>query len=536
VRAALSLRVLMIAVLVAGVAWRVGRYAAHWPLWGDEAFVAVNLVDRDFAGMLRPPLEYGQIVPIGFLWAELAIAKVLGLSEWSMRLLPLLSGLAAFLLGWRLAVAVLDRRSALLAVAVLAASFYPVRHGVEVKPYAGDICVAVVMLWLAWRLKDRLGSIGLWIALTGVGVAAVWFSLPSIFVIGGVGLFLAWRGLVSRGLRYWVPLAIFAVITFASFACMYYVFAGPNTRANPWYWNIPTWQESFPPLKRPWLIPWWLLKVHAGNMLAYPVGGKNFGSAATLLLVVIGAVSLWRRGRRDGVVLLLAPLLPALGAAALRLYPYGTSTRVMLFMAPSFCLLAGAGLMAIFRRLRFGRTRAKAVRIVVVLLLIVAMVGLALDVLWPYKRRSNLVAKQTVQAIVANFSPGDRVLVGNGRENGQYLRRINGPDRSVFRFYLSTLSPVRLAWAVPPEQIKPVPADTWLVYFEKPKGADIADEEVRDEQFQAYLRQVIDRLGPPCVQEYELLRPYPDRPAARVKLYRFAPAGAASQKTVEAPW
>ena len=60
-----------------GLAWRVARYAACPPLWGDEAFIAVSLLTRDFAGLLRP-LEYYQIAPVGFLWAELAVVRALG--------------------------------------------------------------------------------------------------------------------------------------------------------------------------------------------------------------------------------------------------------------------------------------------------------------------------------------------------------------------------------------------------------------------------------------------------------------------------
>jgi hypothetical protein len=37
--------------------WRAVRYALGFPIWGDEAFVAVNLLTRDFRGMTAP-LEY----------------------------------------------------------------------------------------------------------------------------------------------------------------------------------------------------------------------------------------------------------------------------------------------------------------------------------------------------------------------------------------------------------------------------------------------------------------------------------------------
>src|SRR5262245_24010302 len=60
-----------------GILLRVVRYLSNYPLWHDEAFVAVNFLDRGYLGMLRP-LKYGQVCPLFFLWVELAAVKLLG--------------------------------------------------------------------------------------------------------------------------------------------------------------------------------------------------------------------------------------------------------------------------------------------------------------------------------------------------------------------------------------------------------------------------------------------------------------------------
>lgn len=524
-RALLSPQGLMVVVLLAGVAWRVGRYAANWPLWGDEAFVAVNLLDRGFADMLHPPLEYHQIVALGFLWGELAVTKMLGLSEWAVHLLPVLSGLVAFLLTWRLCAQALDRRTALLGVAVLAAAYYPVRHGVEVKPYATDMAVAIALIYLAWRVRQQPRSVGLWAALIVFGGVAVWLSLPAAFVIGGVGIFLVWFCLAHRRPRLLVPVALFGLIGMASFVWMHHVFAGPTAQASPWYWDVPAWTKAYPPLHRPWLIPWWLLDVHTGNMMAYPVGGKHFGSTGTLLLVIAGSVSLWRRRRGDLVILLLGPLLPALAAATLQKYPYGGSARVMLYMAPSFCLLTGAGLMAVFRRFLRIPARTKAVRIAVVVLVIWALGGLGSDIIWPYKRKSNQSARQTTQTIAAKFSPDDQVLVANAKAHGQFLPHFEGPDCAAIWFYLHTHSAAPVRWTVPAEQVQPVAGDTWVVYYETPRPSEPGGLQQRQGQLRSYLQQLTERLGPPTLEEYELVRPYVHRGPGRLSVYHFPPAG-----------
>ncbi len=77
-----------------GVALRLARYAMDYPLWWDESFVAVNLLRRGFLDLLRP-LDYGQVCPVLFLWAELAVVRLLGFNEWTLRLFPLLCAVAS---------------------------------------------------------------------------------------------------------------------------------------------------------------------------------------------------------------------------------------------------------------------------------------------------------------------------------------------------------------------------------------------------------------------------------------------------------
>ena len=60
-----------------GIGLRVGCYLLDFPLWWDEAFVAVNLLRRGYLDLLRP-LDYGQVCPVLFLWAELTAVRCWG--------------------------------------------------------------------------------------------------------------------------------------------------------------------------------------------------------------------------------------------------------------------------------------------------------------------------------------------------------------------------------------------------------------------------------------------------------------------------
>ena len=62
-------RIAIAILLVLGVVLRIRQYLAGRSLWVDEAMLALNIVNRGFAGMFMP-LDYDQGAPIGFLLVE----------------------------------------------------------------------------------------------------------------------------------------------------------------------------------------------------------------------------------------------------------------------------------------------------------------------------------------------------------------------------------------------------------------------------------------------------------------------------------
>ena len=70
-----------------GIAVRLVRYLVNYPIWHDEAFLAVNFWDRDYVDLLRP-LDYGQVAPWLFLAIERTAVTWLGYSELALRLFP----------------------------------------------------------------------------------------------------------------------------------------------------------------------------------------------------------------------------------------------------------------------------------------------------------------------------------------------------------------------------------------------------------------------------------------------------------------
>jgi len=168
---------LTLVLVCLNLSWRVVRYAAGFPLFGDEAFVANNFLLKDFWG-LAGSLEHYQIVSLVFLWAEWMVVKLSGLSEWSLRFVSFTAGLLSVFVFVRIALRFLPRVQAIFAVGIFCASYYPVRHATEVKPYSLDILCAMLILLTALeylREPDRRHWL-IWTLVCGLGV---WASYPS---------------------------------------------------------------------------------------------------------------------------------------------------------------------------------------------------------------------------------------------------------------------------------------------------------------------------------------------------------------------
>lgn len=547
-----SIALWIVVALLLGLAWRLLRYALDFPLWGDEASIVLSLMRRDFLSMIKPPLENAQIAPLGWMWIELATVKLLGLREYAMRIPALVSSLAALLIFWRFAPKLLDKRSALLALAILAVANYPVRHGNEIKPYAMDMLVSLILTCLAWRVAREPASVRRWAALCLVAAVAPWISYPSIFVMAGLGVYLAyvwrrasWQGrpacapghldpasstmgmlpaAPARPYHFLVGLAAFAIIAGASFLIVYFLYTRPHAMASPSYFAQEggQWADSFPPFGKPWRLPLWLLKVHAGNMLAYPWGGNNFASTGTLILVITGSVTLWRRHHKDILLLLLAPLAMTLIAAAMRKYPYGTSARISLYMAPAFCMLAGLGLRTLI--CAFSRKRdAHNVVVIAAAILCAAIVGSAVyDCFCPYKVRANKDCRDGVRAFAAQSSPGDKWFVVNSLGHNTYSPQLTGSDSDDFYIYATKLAPSPVTFGKRYEMMQPPPNGRfWLIYYAHPKLKAVFPHE--NARFQRYLDMLTFFWGEPQVRkQFTLYQPEKGVAPSTIQAYVFA--------------
>lgn len=383
--------------------WMVVRYLLAFPVWGDEAFVVNNLPDASY-GDLFAPLPNGQVGPLLWWWLEKACYELGEGSIVVLRLPALVAGIVSTWLMLRFCLKALPQPSALLAFAVFCASYYPLRHAVEVKPYAIDLLWALIQLNLALDLirADGFQKRQKAITLVVFSLIGVWLSYPSLFTSAGLALYFFCRQPSRR------PAFASSLLFGGVAAWMVFTYALPHARAASWLMEMEMWKPAFPPFEQWWALPYWLLERHCGYMAAYPTGGRDFGSSLSFLMMFVGAVSLVRAHQGRFLLLLMSPLLFNLIAASLQQYPYGGSIRVSIFLAPASCLLMGHGIATALGKLR-APVASLGLLVVVLLMFGFATSGLIRDVQQPYKTDGDVAAASFADWMGTMVPPGDAV-------------------------------------------------------------------------------------------------------------------------------
>jgi hypothetical protein len=303
------------------------KYAYNRSLWLDEARIALNVIGRSPAELLRP-LDFNQASPWGFLLLLKASTSIFGIREPALRLVPLIAGLLSLWLFY-LWVRARERSVALLAVALFAFCPPLIQYASELKPYAVDVFIAtaLLLLWAWYGSQNR--SLLPRAALAAAGALAVWFSYPAVFVLAGIACIDLWQLARARSLRSFLAESAVIGVWGVSFLISYGLSRGAAT--NPVLLEFWT-KDFFPWPTTPMSAVRWLVASYE-NLFTDTIGLAAYSGAA--LLFGVGMLSLLGRRERRLSDLVL-PLLFALLASVLHLYPFGG--RLLLFAAPMLLL------------------------------------------------------------------------------------------------------------------------------------------------------------------------------------------------------
>lgn len=415
-----------------GIFLHTAQYWFNRSLWVDEASLALHILEN--APIELPP-------PIGFILIEKAVVGVFGDSEYALRLFPFLSSLLAILVFFRFCARHLSGAAASVSLGLFAISGRLIYHSSDLKQYASDVLITLVILSLAERLLVEKVSRR---ALSGIGVCGaicVWISHPAIFVLAGIGATLTARQIRKKYWRDLVRCIPVYIGWIGSFSLFYLLLLRSPTQSpmGQEFWNKHF--MPFPPFSLEaigWFVRTFFETIEYVLELPHPlfdlltqlkmIGASvsgispsiglrlpelvdlvdvNFGwlaiYAVAAFLLVAGWITVARRNR--WLCLLLSfPLLFTLLASGLHKYPF--ANRLILFLFPAFFLFWGAGAAGIFRKTKGLLSLFSWALIVILCIYPIVSAGKAL--LHP---RIHEEARSVMRYLGEHRQPGDAIYV-----------------------------------------------------------------------------------------------------------------------------
>jgi hypothetical protein len=391
-------------IVILGILLRVRLYLLNRSFWGDEASVAVNIVNRSFAGLTQL-LDYHQAAPIGFLYIEKLSIAILGNRDYILRLFPLVAGtLAIYLLG-RFSRAAFGK-AGLFAVVMFSISWWLVYYSSELKQYSSDVMVALLLVYLASNCFKKRGQSKDFLLLGIAGSIMIWISHPSVFVMVGIGLALALEKLSRKEFVPWLWILGIGLGWLASFG-LEYLISLRHIVADGYLLRY--WRKAYAPLP-PWSNKGWYLNTYFSFLFFAFHRADNVMAAITLAMTAIGAISLIIRNKKYAL-LVISPFVMVTIASALQRYPL--KNRFMLFLIPFVFLLMAEGFRGIYGLVARWKPNIAAVFSTL----------LALAVVWQ-------IAPITYEKAISGGREDIRPVI-------QYVAENRQPEDIIYVFYLT---------------------------------------------------------------------------------------------------
>lgn len=396
-----NLRRLMVSLVLLGFLLRLVCYLQDRCLFIDEANVARNIYERSFQG-LTLPLNYEQYAPPLFLWMVKFCTLLFGYSEYAFRLFPLLCGLGSLVLMSQVLKLFAGIRGIWYAMAILATGIIYVRYGAELKQYECDILITLILLLLALKVDIMKWSGPKFMLCWGVvGAVAVWWSMPSVFILSGVAFYYLYNCRKSGNQARILWLVIVGVFWAIQFA-VYYFFILRNQIGSEYLKNC---HKDF------FLYPWPATReMREQDITVFVKSIAAMGGKWTLSVVfhvtsmAVGTFWLLMRHRAKAL-LILVPICALIGAAMGS--QYALTPRLILFVMPLLLILVAKGLELMLT------IQSMIVRAMLISVALINIYNLGAFNLF-FTRLENEEITKTMAFAVENNLRSDRLYVHNG--------------------------------------------------------------------------------------------------------------------------
>jgi 4-amino-4-deoxy-L-arabinose transferase-like glycosyltransferase len=333
---------LSLIVIALGIVLRTVTYIQNRCLFIDEANVARNIFERSFVDLAKP-LNYEQYAPPVFLWIVKCCTLLFGYSEYAYRLFPFICGIASILLMFIALRKFAGNNGIWYALTILSTGVIYIRYASELKQYGCDVAVTLSMIILA--LSSDIFKMQNWkfiIFWFIIGSVAIWLSMPSVFILTGVGVYYLYQCIHAHQYKKILTLSVLGLLWIGQFSLYYLVILKPqiqsdylqNCHKEFFLYAIPNSGEKLEH------------NINVFNKMLAALGGKwTLSIIFHLATFVVGIVWLSKK-QFASLLLIIVPLLALIIAAMTN--QYALTPRLILFIMPLLLLPIAAGLHALF--------------------------------------------------------------------------------------------------------------------------------------------------------------------------------------------
>lgn len=459
------------AIIIIGIVLRLVAFFQNRNLIIDEANIVRNLYERDFAGLLRP-LRYEQYAPPLFLWIEKFLSVTFGFGEQGLKFYSLLCGIASLFVFRGVLKRFVADEATWLPLALMAFSPHFIEFSTAIKQYMPDVLIVLLLILTALRTDIFGMGMGKFILQWCiVGVLCIALSMPSVFALAGVGFYYGWECTRSGKRRYFLALAVIALVWLAAFGIYFWFVLRPQINSG----YLQNYHVDYFLYAIPHNYAEWKHNLNLLQELFCNASGYTFVNLAiSISLVIIGMVSLARK-KISVLILIAAPLLLTLVAAMF--HQFSLIMRVSLFLLPLLLLLFGFGLDVVLKR------RHPAPRIALAGVAIIMISGFnGLSILW--KKKGVYELTEGLDYLVKKRVQGRNLFVHDASvPTYKYYVEIH-PDREK---YYTLLSAHLMKWNSDYTRETQGRKDTaWFIYT---GGFPDAEREKRVRQIEVNMKQ-----------------------------------------------
>ncbi len=319
-----------------GIILRAAKYLPGWSMRGDELAVTINLINRSITSLVTKPLDLEQAAPMGFLVLEKILITFFGRSEYVLRLIPFLAGVASLLLMQRLLARTIGKYGNLFAITAFAFGNYLIYYSAELKQYSTDVLINIILISLFYSHTNKETTPRDLLVLGAVGFFALFFSHPALFVLIAIGMTLIVHHRNDRKQLVWVVLigAVWAM----TFLAIYLILLRYQTTST---YLIQFWGDllSYMPIP-PWRDLSWFLKAFDG--LYFVVAGLSSGSAVVIPISILGIWAFFKQKQWQLALLIIVTVGLNMLASGFQKFPF--HGRLILYLLPMIFILLGKGL------------------------------------------------------------------------------------------------------------------------------------------------------------------------------------------------